>query len=161
MAKHVEEREIAEIFQSLDLMAGLPEEAIRELARISRRVWAYRGQTILEEGEEAGELLILLEGRVGVYLESINPSIEVAINKLSPGDVIGEMSLLEGGPRSATVIAMDRCHLAALPCEELSRFIEDNPAWGLVLVRNIAVSLSARLRIMNRRVLNLTRVRYF
>jgi CRP/FNR family cyclic AMP-dependent transcriptional regulator len=161
MTRFGKDSEIAKAFEPLDIFAQMPREAIAAIASLAARSWAYRGQTILEEGEEGGELLILLEGRVGVCLESINPSVEVAINKLNAGAILGEMSLLEGGPRSATVIALERCLLAQIPSEKLNELFEQHPDWGLIFMRNLAISLSSRLRAMNRRILNMTRVRYF
>lgn len=151
---------LEEVFKSLPLFGHLPEEAIKSFSDIAFRVHAYRGQTIIEEGEEGGDLYILLEGRVGISLESINPSMEIAINKVGPGEPIGEMSLLEGGPRSATVVSLERCVLARLSGAKMNKIFQQHPEWGMIFMRNLAVILTARLRTMNRRILNMTRARY-
>ncbi len=161
MSRATEKAEFAKVFREIALFQDVPDAALRAIAKIGEGVYAYKGQTLIEEGEENGDLMILLEGRVGICLESINPSVEIAINKLNAGDVIGEMSLLEGGPRSATVVALERCRLVRFPTGKLNTLLEKHPDWALIFMRNLAKILCQRLRTMNRRILNLTRMRYF
>jgi CRP-like cAMP-binding protein len=143
------------------LLRELPAEAIVEIAAFTRLVTAFKGQTVLEEGDRGADLYILLEGRVRVQIESINPAIEVGISKLLEGDVIGEMALVEGEPRSATVVAVQPSIFALIPAAALDDFIQRYPAWGVVIMRNIARILSRRLKTMNRRLFNYVRASHF
>ncbi|QMV42517.1 cyclic nucleotide-binding domain-containing protein [Cohnella cholangitidis] len=61
------------------------------------------GETIFREGDTGRQMFVLLEGTVEVYVQSDGARIPVA--KFSPGDFFGEMSLLEGLPRSGTAVA--------------------------------------------------------
>jgi CRP/FNR family transcriptional regulator, cyclic AMP receptor protein len=150
-----------QILREISLFNGLPKEAIEAICILADFRSTYKGQTIIEEGEEGGELILLLSGRVGICLESINPSVEIAINRLNAGQVIGEMSLLDGSPRSATVVAIEPCDLAVFETAPLNKIFGHNPEWGMIFMRNLAITMSARLRTMNRRILNLMRSRYF
>lgn len=152
--------EVAAVLAPFPVFAGLPAGAIHALASMAELQPVYRGQTIIEEGEPGDELLVLVRGRAGVHVESISPYVEIGINKLDPGDLIGEMSLLENVPRAATVVALEPGEVARLRAHDLEALFQDHPEWGLAFMRNVASILSARLRAQNRRVLNLMRQRY-
>ncbi len=142
------------------LFADLPDAALVVIAEACVREDCYRGQTIIEEGDAAGDMIILLKGRVGVQVESISPYMEIGINKLEAGEVIGEMSLIDQTPRSATIVALEAGEIVRLSSESLEILFESHPEWGLILMRNLAAVLASRLRMMNRRILNLMRARY-
>ena len=153
--------DIAEELGTNALFLDLPPEAVARIGALGIREACYRGQTIIEEGEEGNDLLLLLSGRVGIQIESISPYVEVGINKLDAGDVIGEMAIIDPAPRSATVVALEACEIFRVPSEPLLDLFASEPAWGMLFMRNLASILSGRLRMMNRRILNLIRARYF
>lgn len=148
-------------FRAIPLFTDLPDEAIGQIIAFSRREDCYRGQTIIEEGDPGDDMVILLSGRVGVQMESINPHMEIAISRLGAGEVIGEMALLDDSPRSATIVALEACAIVRVPSEHLNLVFMEHPEWGMLFMRNLAASLSERLRMMNRRLLNMIRARYF
>ena len=149
------------VLGQIPLFQGLPEEALDEIIAQTTIFQAYSGQTIIEEGDEARELYLLLQGRVKIQVESITPYVEIGITKLGTGEVLGEMSLLGPQPRSATVVTLEKSELARIPAQPLIEIAEDNSDWGVVLMRNLAQVLSDRLRCMNRRMLNYVRARYY
>ena len=85
----------------------LNEEQSRELASLCRPVDFARGANLMVQGETAASMFIILEGaaRVSVLGQNNDPR-EVAV--LATGDVVGEMSLMTGAPRNATVTALTR-----------------------------------------------------
>lgn len=106
---------------------------------------------IFHEGEEGDRLLLLLEGRVKVSLSSAEGK-EAILSILEPGQLIGEMSLLDGGHRSATVTAMDACRFMAIRRKDFLGFLEQRPSVALALLQ----ALSLRLRATNDMVGNLS-----
>jgi len=81
---------------------------------------AFAAGTILfRQGEHGDCAYVLKSGRVAVLDERTEPASILAV--LGPGEIIGEMSLLDGQPRSATVRAVDDCHLTVITQEQLSR----------------------------------------
>jgi len=94
-----EERLLAHV----DLFASLPPEIRTQIARESPMVVFGAGETIVKQGEEGQSMFVVLSGAVSVVLEPARS--EVA--RIQPGGYFGEMSVLTGEPRSATVLAVD------------------------------------------------------
>jgi CRP/FNR family cyclic AMP-dependent transcriptional regulator len=105
------------------------------------------GATVLREGEgaQADYLLLLLEGEVEVATRSGGP-IEMPIAVLAAGSVIGEMSLFDGEPRSATCVARSHVLAAALTRPALERLIDAHPRTAAKLLMGLAQRLAERLR---------------
>ncbi|MDD5675368.1 MAG: cyclic nucleotide-binding domain-containing protein, partial [Chitinivibrionales bacterium] len=88
-----------------------PQSAQRSELKTGQRpvqldIRAYKpGDVLFEEGSKGRELFSIQEGKVGVYKESPDGPIELA--KIEKGGIIGEMSLLDNMPRSATVKALE------------------------------------------------------
>lgn len=92
------------ILRNVDLLKFLNEEELNTLAaNIITKVYK-KDETIIKEGESGESMFILVEGLLNVYVKN-NEGKEVYVGSLKPGDFLGEMSLLTGEPRSATVIA--------------------------------------------------------
>jgi len=79
---------------------------------------------------------VLLSGRVKVYLSDAQGK-EVTLNQLGPGEYFGEITL-DGGPRSASVMAVEDCRCAVVKRAELTTFLEKNPELALHVVRKLA-----------------------
>jgi CRP-like cAMP-binding protein len=83
----------------------LPEgKALEQLARLVRHHFYGTGEAIIRQGEPGAELFLVRHGEVVVSLERDGHE-EVEVARMGPGDFFGEMSLLTGEPRSATVRA--------------------------------------------------------
>lgn len=153
--------EVLERLQMAPLFSGLPDEAVREIISFVQIEDAEVGRMILQEGKCESDLYILLSGKVGVRMESISPSLEVAISRLGPGDVLGETAVLDGSDNSATIVVTEPAVLARFSAQSLTGLCDAHPEWGCILMRNIATMLSDRLRTTSRRILNLARSRFF
>ena len=100
-----------------------------------------RGATLIEEGEPNDCFFILLEGHVSVSVEG-----KGEVDVLGSGEVLGEMSLVESRPPSATVTALETCYLLALPHAVLRQHVEEDIGFGMRFYRALATFLSQRLR---------------
>ncbi|MFP4644075.1 MAG: cyclic nucleotide-binding domain-containing protein [Spirochaetales bacterium] len=109
----------AEIFRMLD------EEQIRELARRSAEQTYYPGEVLVREGERRSDLIIVTSGIVSVRKRQGRGGVEIA--RLGAGSVLGEMSLLTGAPRSATVSAYVLTSVIQVPKEALEPIVRDVP----------------------------------
>ncbi len=87
--------------RSVDFLATLSDEQVSELAASCRERPYAPGETILHQGDEGSELFIVQRGEVEVVLEADGESVEVA--RLGSGAFFGEMSLMTGQPRLATI----------------------------------------------------------
>jgi CRP/FNR family transcriptional regulator, cyclic AMP receptor protein len=117
----------------LDLSA-LP-EALRALAERATPRSYRKGTLIIEEGTIGDTLYIVLAGKVRAYSSDARGR-EVTYGVYGPGDTFGEMSL-DGGPRSANVIADTACTCAMLTRQTLLEHIAGQPAFALELISRV------------------------
>lgn len=118
------------------------------------------GTVIMKEGqsEDVDYMALLLEGQVRAESASQMPGEEVVISIISPGQLIGEMGILDGEPRSATCTALTDLKLAILSREALRGLVEVQPAVAARLLLAIAQAMADRVRESNRRFRTLSRV---
>lgn len=103
----------------------------------------HAGDTILSEGEDGNTAFFILDGSVEV---SIGKGAHAkSVGTLETGDVFGEMSLIEPGPRSATVIAVTDTECLETSYEEFVAAIRDDPEKAIMFMK----TLVSRLRHMN------------
>jgi uncharacterized membrane protein len=84
------------------------------------------GQTIFHYGDAGGEIFILRNGRVELSVES-NDGEKIVLAENERGDVIGELSFLDGGTRTATALAREDTQLLTMDRERLVDFIDKHP----------------------------------
>lgn len=109
----------------IDVFAVLPEERLRDLAAEARPCLFAEGEVIIRQGD-AGETVYLVErGQVSVRAQAAIGSLEVT--KLGPGAFFGEISLLTGAPRSATVVALSECMVLAVDKHALEPILRGHP----------------------------------
>ena len=114
----------------------LPPRLLEQIAGLAApRVFA-KNAILVSEGDETGSLYVLLSGRVKVYLADAHGR-EVELNRLGPGEYFGEVTL-DGGPRSASVMALEETRCAVLHRSELLGLIEREPQLALHMVRKLA-----------------------
>jgi CRP/FNR family cyclic AMP-dependent transcriptional regulator len=126
------------IFQSLQ-----PQDIDAIAARaITRRV--ARNQVILRRGDPNSGMLVIMTGRVRISVVSEDGK-EVTLTVLGPGEVVGEMSLLDGGPCSADVTAQEDCTLLVIERGQFLALLRSNSELCLRLLS----FLTRRLRRAN------------
>ena len=104
------------------------------------------GETIFAEGSTGRELFIIHEGVVGIYKDTPDGRVELA--RVERGSLIGEMSLLDTLPRSATVVAIEEVKALVIGYAQFQSVMKTIPVWLQSIIR-IVVS---RLRDANKRV---------
>ncbi len=104
------------------------------------------GEVLFEEGSTGRELFIIQQGRVGVYKDTADGKIELAI--IENGGLIGEMALLDELPRSATVKALDDVRVLVINQLVFQSVFKSTPAW----LQSIIKIVVSRLRDANKRV---------
>lgn len=120
-------------------------EEIKVLARHMLICQAKKGMIICREGAIESFMCLIVKGKVTILKEDFGKN-KKSITSLGAGSVLGEMSLIDGGPRSASVIANEDTILIALTKNKFFCLIEEAPRLGLKLLLKIAKSLSLRLR---------------
>ena len=116
------------------------------LARDGRRRRFPRGSTVFNEGERSDRVVILLAGRVKVsYFTETGKEVVLAVR--STGDILGELSALDGEPRSATATALEPAEALVLTVGQFRDFLCTHPRTALGLLE----MLSRRLRDADRK----------
>lgn len=126
------------------LMQGLNVAQIAQIAAISTVKDFSGGDTLVRQFAKDADLLIVLQGTAKIKTFSGE---EIA--QAGPGSVIGEMSLIDDKPRSATVTAAGAVRAASIPNEAIWRVMNDEPEIAKIILLNISRILTARLRAAN------------
>lgn len=142
------------------LVAQLDAHEAELVIGVMRPQFVKAGTVIMREGEaeDVDYMALLLEGQVRAESSANMPGDEVVISIIGPGQMIGEMGLLDGAPRSATCTALTDLKLGILSRTALRGLVEVQPAVATRLMLLISQSLSDRLRESNRRYRMLSRV---
>jgi CRP-like cAMP-binding protein len=127
----------AHLLGKVSLFAHLGKRDLRRIARVSKIARVSAGQFIVREGFTAEAFYILLTGTATVERGGGAPGIG-----LSRGDFFGELGLLDGAARTATVIADTDLWAARLPRERFLRLIDRQPA----IARGLLTAMAERLR---------------
>lgn len=113
----------------------LGEEELRALSA-EGVVRAYRGNTVIvNEGDETDSLYIILSGRVKVFL-SDDAGKEIVLAIQGSGEYFGEM-VLDGGPRSASVVTLEPSRFAVVPKSSFREFLRAHPEFAIHLIEKL------------------------
>ena len=126
----------------IDLFAGLDERDLQLLASVCRQREYSAGSTLFRQGDTGVGLYVITSGTVHITQAMDPDKAEVDLGTAGPGNVLGEMSLLDDLPRSATVTAVTDVTALLLPVWEFRTSIRDHPDIALSLLS----ILSRRLR---------------
>jgi CRP-like cAMP-binding protein len=135
-----------DFFSKVSIFNGLNRFAVGKLvtAMYSRK---YEAEEIICPERELGKaLFIIMSGEVAITRQGGMLREDKIISHLKSGDFFGEMALLEEKPRSATAKALTDCELFIIYKANFDSMIEKDPKIGLMVIKNISVILSARLR---------------
>jgi CRP/FNR family cyclic AMP-dependent transcriptional regulator len=119
----------------------LPAPLLEAIAAVATARSFPKGAIVVNEGDETDSLYVVLSGRARVFVADPEGH-EVQLNHIGAGEYFGEVTL-DGGPRSASVMALEECRCAVIRRAELDAFVAKNPAFALHLVRKLASRVRA------------------
>lgn len=128
--------EKAEHLARVPLLADCSRRQLRAVARIAQVMEVDPGAILTRAGDPGDHFFMVVDGRARAEVGRRKRS------RLGPGDFFGEMSLLDGGPRSATVVAETPMRLLVIHRRDFARLLREVPD----LMRSLLVILSRRLR---------------
>lgn len=131
---------IAGLVAAVPVFAGLPTEAHRALAVGAVSHDYAAGEAVVREGDAAGSMFVVERGRADVRLSDGR-----VIASIEPGGYFGEMSLLAGAPRNATVTATSDCQLLEIRPDAFRAYVQANPQ----AVESMAAAAAERLDQLN------------
>jgi CRP-like cAMP-binding protein len=122
-----------EMLAQVPLFSSLSPRHLRRLADLTEEQRYMEGASVVREGEIGDTFYVILEGEAKVVARSGR-----VVNRLYPGDFFGEISLLDGGPRTASVVAATPLVMLALPRKALLHVIGQEPEVGSKLLKHVA-----------------------
>jgi CRP-like cAMP-binding protein len=125
-----------DVLKSVPLFADLSKGEMKDVAAAAREELYSPGQDIVTEGQSGGPFFCITEGRADVLVG------ENKVNDLGPGSYFGEMALLEGGSRSATIRAETHVKAVAISSWNFLALLQDN--WDIT--KKVLAVLSRRVR---------------
>jgi CRP/FNR family transcriptional regulator len=118
--------------QRVPLFEGLSRRQLKRIQDLAKEVRYMEGVSIVKENEAGNSFYVILEGQAKVLRGSRT------ITKLVPGDFFGEISLLDGGARSASVVSETPMTLLELTQRAFQRLLRDDPSVALKLMEALA-----------------------
>jgi CRP/FNR family transcriptional regulator, cyclic AMP receptor protein len=142
---------LATLWQGGRLAGSFDAESLGKLASYLCFVQVAAGQPLIRQDEPGDFMLIVLQG--AVIVERTPAADRTArLAEARPGDVLGEMALLDAGPRFSSCTTRTPCVLAVLELDALIRLMNDDARLALVLMAALARRLSLRLRQVSARL---------
>jgi CRP-like cAMP-binding protein len=138
--------------RKVEILDGLSADELTHVAGICRALRVPDGRVVFNEGDEGDELYIIHEGSVHVKISTRNDSGEQTlstINTLYPGQCFGELILLNGISRTATVVAAMPTTLIVIREPDFRALCDAKPQIGYIVMRNLAQDLAYKLRSSN------------
>ncbi len=108
-----------------------------QLRAVGRRRDLGRGEAIFREGDTADSVVIVLDGHVKVTASAIEGR-DVVLGVRGPGELLGDLSAIDGGPRSATVSALDDVGVLVIARAEFRAFLDRHPRVAVPMMELLA-----------------------
>ncbi len=121
-----------ENLQKVTLFAGCSKKELQHIAKAGDEITMTAGTTIIDQGQMGREAFVIMSGSVTVRRAGRK------ITTLGAGDVVGELSLLDHGPRTATAVCDDDCELFVIDQRHFRKVLEDQPGISLKLLNTLA-----------------------
>ncbi len=127
---------------SVPLFSACSQKELQKIARASNEITIEAGRVLTDQGDAGREAFVIIEGQATVKRN------QRKIASLGPGEAIGELSLLDHGPRTATVEAATPMTLLVLSTREFTGVVDQVPG----LAHKLMAALASRIRDLDSKV---------
>lgn len=135
----------------INLLDGLSLDVISELDKQCRWKWYDANEQIIDRQADSTEVFFIVDGRVRIVIYTVGGK-EITLDDFTDGAQFGEMAAIDGLPRSASVMAVDRSLLAAMPQTRFMSLLTGHPVVSERVLKNMANII----RISNERIMDLS-----
>ncbi len=122
---------------SVPLFSNCTKRQLQEIVQVATELNFPAGEVLVRQGDVGFEMFIILDGTVSVTRDGER------VATLTAGDVVGELAVLSGHPRSATVVAETELHILDLTHPDFDRLLDDIPGLAKHLLYEVSVRLVA------------------
>jgi CRP/FNR family cyclic AMP-dependent transcriptional regulator len=135
---------LTDLLQSVALFSGLTSKQLEAVARICQERHYPAGSTIIQQGDTGDEMYVIEAGQVDILLVGYTSERPVVV--LGKGQILGEMSLVDQGYRSATARATEPTTVQVIKQGDFTSLCEQDTHIGYTVMRNLAADISFKLR---------------
>ncbi|MGZ6345319.1 MAG: Crp/Fnr family transcriptional regulator [Candidatus Limnocylindrales bacterium] len=121
-----------DLLRRVPLFASFKAHDLELVARLADEIDVPAGKALTREGDVGHEFFVIVEGRVRVEREG------QVLNTLGPGDFLGEIALVDGGPRTATAVTESNARLLVLAHREFSSLLSQYPSIQVEVLQALA-----------------------
>lgn len=136
---------IINLLRALPIFEGLGDGELRKIARLFTQKLYRPGEKVFSKGDSGKEAYIVMRGQIDICLEDG----AAAIASMGNGQILGELAFLDGSARGAHAIAGQPSILLVIQRSAFNDLVQREPHLGMVVMRNIAMDLSNKLRRAN------------
>jgi CRP/FNR family cyclic AMP-dependent transcriptional regulator len=137
--------ELCEMIESSRMFADFSHPEVQIIANYTHAYEVAPGATLFREGEKGQYMCLIVEGKVNI-LKDTGVGERKVVTTVRAGQTMGEMSLLDDLPYSATATAKDLTKLVLITRNNFERLTEEHPVLGVKMLKKIARLMSLRLR---------------
>jgi CRP/FNR family cyclic AMP-dependent transcriptional regulator len=138
-------QQLCDMLAISNLFGDLSREKLETLAKYVRAFTAAKNTPIFLEGHYAGFMCIIIKGRVKIYRDS-GGGRTVLLAEADAGNSLGEMSIIDGLPHSATAVAVEEVTLVTMTRADFTKLVDDNPRLATKILWRFTRLMSQRLR---------------
>jgi len=132
--------DLAAILGQTSLLRSVPEQDLKAVAAASRLRSYRRGQVVFIRSDPGDTVIVVVSGRVKVTVRSADGG-ELTLAIIGPGGLLGELGVVDGGPRSADAETLEACQLLLVPRDTIRDLCARVPSAGQALTSSIAATL--------------------
>jgi CRP/FNR family transcriptional regulator, cyclic AMP receptor protein len=137
-----------ERLRGLALFADIDDRLLQRLAELMRDLHCPAGASVFAETDDRCDVYVVLRGRLRLMAYS-QAGRETVFRDLHPGDMVGLLAAIDGGPRAASLVAVDNAELGQLEPVVFNRLLREEPAFARLVIDQLA----RQIRSLNHRLL--------
>jgi CRP-like cAMP-binding protein len=122
-----------DVLNDMPLFADVPKRHVKKIASLTKEARFSRGSAIVRQGDRGDAFFVILEGTAAVVRPGRLPAIQ-----LGPGDYFGEIAIIDGAERTATVRAETEVLCLLLPGRPFMKMVRSEPEIAVALLRQLA-----------------------
>ncbi|HEY4122229.1 MAG TPA: cyclic nucleotide-binding domain-containing protein [Byssovorax sp.] len=119
------------VLRDSSLFAGLAGEELYPVAEIAQQVEADVGEAVVREGDPGDALFVVASGKLSVERGATR------LREIGPGAAFGELALLDGAPRAASIVALEPSRLLRIPREQFEALLDESPELARGVIRTL------------------------
>lgn len=137
--------ELCDMIESVQIFSDFTRGEVEIVAGYARAYAADTGITIFHEGQKGAFMCIIIKGKIHIYKETLERDRKRVIT-IRAGRTLGEMSIIDDLPHSATAITAEPVTLVMIPKYSFEKLTKENPSLGVKIFWKLARLMSLRLR---------------